>query len=123
MTDQTKVVRLRGQFEEARGMPDVDARISSGGDGGDSHIPEMDTRIGRLEGAIEGLRHSQNLLVGIVSIVALIVIGFGVYELQRIDQLGDKVAALPQEINTNLLNLTKTLADSITAAKQPSAKP
>jgi hypothetical protein len=89
----------------------------SGGGGDETHISGMDGRIGRLEGAIEGMRHSQNLMIGIVSLVALLVVGFGVYGLQRMDQINDKVAALPGQISSDLRDLTKTIADSITASK------
>lgn len=89
----------------------------AGGNGG-PHLPGMDERIGRLEGSVEGLRHSQNLTVGIVSLVALVLIGLSVYELQRLDSLSDKVSALPGQISSDMRDLTKTLADAITAAKQ-----
>lgn len=101
------------------------ARRSSGnGDG--PHIPTMDNeRIGRIEGEISGLKHSQTMLLGLVGLVVALVIGFGVYTLQRIDAAGDKldavnekVIALPQQISSELRDLTKTLADVIIATKQ-----
>jgi hypothetical protein len=89
-----------------------------------------DERIGRLEGAIDGLRHAQNLTIGAVGILGAfiaiftaVVIGLGVYELQRIDQLNDKVSALPGQISAELRDLTKTLAATITAARQPAPQP
>jgi hypothetical protein len=82
-----------------------------------------DERIGRLEGAIEGLRHAQNLTVGVVAVFAAVMIGLMVYTLQRIDQLSDRVADLPGKISADMRDLTKTLADTITAARQPAPLP
>lgn len=96
-----------------------------GGDGNGPHMPDMNERIGKVEAAIEGVRHVQNFTLGVIGIVAAIGIAFSVYFLQRIDSLdagqtalAERVADLPNKINANLLDLTKTLADSITAAKQ-----
>jgi hypothetical protein len=90
-----------------------------GGRGGSGpHMPESDERVGRLEGAVEGLRHSQNMLAGLIALVAAFVIGFGIYTLQKIDILDDKVNKLPGQINSEIRDITKTLADVITATKQ-----
>lgn len=95
------------------------------GGGGNSHPPEMMERLAKLEGAfeglkmaIEGLRHSQNMMAGAITLVGAFVIGFGVYTLQRIDTLDSKVANLPSQISSDLRDITKTLATSITATKQ-----
>ena len=91
-----------------------------------------DERLGRLEGELSGLQHAQNMTLGglgliaaLVAIVVAAVIGFGIYELQRIDQVGDrintlndKVNELPGKISADMRDLTKTLADTITAARQ-----
>ena len=82
-----------------------------------------DERLGKLEGAVEGLRHAQDLTVGIVAVFAAIMIGVAVYTLQRIDQMSDRVAELPGKIGTDMRDLTKTLADTITAARQPVPQP
>jgi hypothetical protein len=105
----------------------IEAQEKVVGNGGGPRGPDMSgERLGRLEGAVEGLRHSQNMMLGsvglvaaLVAVVAAFVIGFGIYELQRIDALNDKVNALPGQISTELRDLTKTLADTITAARQP----
>jgi outer membrane murein-binding lipoprotein Lpp len=115
---------LRGPW----GVVPIDTR----GPGGDGVPPDMGEGLGRLEGAREGLRHSQNLVIGAAFLVALILVGLGIYELQRIDQLSDRidqlsdrigqvstrVTNLPGQISGDLRDLTKTLAESITAAKQ-----
>jgi outer membrane murein-binding lipoprotein Lpp len=94
--------------------------------GNDSQIPpDMNERLGRIEGEISGLKHGHAMTLGGLGLVAALVtigvaavIGFGVYELQRIDQLSEKVNELPGKISADLRDLTKTLAQSITAAKQ-----
>jgi hypothetical protein len=114
--------------EQAATMTVESDRGSGGGEG--PHSPDGGGRIGRLEGAVEGLRHSQNMILGsvgivaaLVAVVAAFVVGFGVYELQRIDSLNDKVNALPGQITGEIRDLTKTLADTITAARQPAPPP
>jgi hypothetical protein len=78
-----------------------------------------------VEGAVEGLRSSIDALRWVVGILALVIVGgisFLGVQLTRSDSriatFEEKVDALPDKINTNLLNLTKTLSDAITAAKQ-----
>lgn len=84
-----------------------------------------DERIGRIEGEISGLKHSQNMMLGgvglvvaMLAIVAGVVVGFGIYELQRIDQVSKEVGDLPGKISGDLRDITKTLSEAITAAKQ-----
>jgi hypothetical protein len=96
-------------------------------------MTDMDSeRIGRIEGEISGLKHGQNMTLGglglvgaLAAVVVAAVVGFGIYELQRIDQVGDRLTALndkvnelPGKISAELRDVTKTLAESITAAKQ-----
>lgn len=110
----------RGLGEPVRRRDDPPALAVGGGGPHDTGM--FDERIGRLEGAVEGLRHSQNLTigatVGVGAILAAVVVGFGIYTLQRVDALADKVNALPGQISAELRDITKTLAESITAAKQ-----
>jgi hypothetical protein len=63
----------------------------SGGTGPPSGI-DLGERIARVEAAIEGLRHSQNLTIGATAILAAFVVGFGIYGLQKIDQIQDSFA-------------------------------
>lgn len=81
-------------------------------------VSRLEGRVQGLESAVEGLRQSQGHLMASVAIVAAFVIGFGVYQLQRLDQLGDKINEVPSKISADMRDLTKTLAASITAAKQ-----
>jgi hypothetical protein len=77
----------------------------------DETIRRLEIAVARLEGAFEGLRHSQNLTIGALglvgTVISAIVISFGIYTLQRID-------ALPADFE----RLNATLSSAITAAKQ-----
>src|SRR4051794_17783077 len=94
---------------EGKTVPETTIKSIDGG-GSDSHGPSTGERLGRLEGAVEGLKHSQNLLTALVALVAAVVVGFGVYTLQRIDQVNDKVNALPGQIASEIRDLTKSLS-------------
>lgn len=108
-----------------------------GSGGGHDGTGDLGERVARLEGVfeafkntVEGLRHSQNLVVAIVSLLALVVIGVGVYGMQRIDQLTDRIAQtndriseVPGKVSDDVRNLTQTLATTITAARQPAPPP
>ena len=129
MVDAPKVVPLR---EQAAQSPLLEGQLSApsldgGGNGPD--MPGMNERLAKLEGAfeglrtaIEGLRHAQNMIIGTVlgvgGILAAFIIGFGVYSLQRMDNVQRDVSALPSQISAEMRDITKTLAESITAAKQ-----
>lgn len=90
----------------------------SGGAAGGNDGADMNERIGRLEGAIEGLRHSENLVLGVIVFVGALLIGLGTYSLTRVDQLNDKIVAVPAQVSADMRDLTKTLAATITASKQ-----
>jgi predicted transporter len=64
------------------------------------------------------LRHSQNLAIGAIRILAAFVIGFGVYTLQRIDQTQDAIAREAAAMRQELIGVTTAIANSITAARQ-----
>jgi len=128
MTDAPDLTFLRQKNAELLSQVEATRRGSGGGDG--PHMTEMSSgRLGRVEGEISGLKHGQNMtLGGLALIVALVgaVVLLGIYELQRIDQVGDRITALndkvnelPGKISAELRDITKTLADVITATKQP----
>jgi hypothetical protein len=124
-------------YEFNRPQRDVAEGAIDSGNGGGPYMPDMSERLGKLEGEVSGLKHGQNmtlgglgLVAGLVAIVVAAVVGFGIYELQRIDQVGDRIGALndkvnelPGKINSDLRDLTKTLADVIIATKQTQTPP
>lgn len=79
-------------------------------------------RIAGLEGAVEGLRHSQNLTIGATAMVggilAAIIIGFGVYGLQRIDQTQETISREAAATRQDLVGVTTAIANSITASRE-----
>jgi hypothetical protein len=74
----------------------------------------MSVRVAKLEVAIKGLRDSVNVVLAVAGLLVLIPL----YGISRIDSLNDRVNALPNQISGDLRDITKTLAESITAAKQ-----
>jgi hypothetical protein len=60
------------------------------------------------------------IVAALLTVVLVSVVGFGIYELQRIDQAGDRISALndkvnelPGKIGTDLRDITKMLADVV----------
>ena len=108
----------------------------SGGGGGGIADP-MDERLSKLEGQHEGIKQSQNVLVmsmsAIIAIFALVAV-FVVYSQQkldaqlqstnsRIDGLSDKVTALPDQVNSKLMDISKLLAEQTMATKLVNQQP
>jgi hypothetical protein len=85
---------------------------NTGGERGDGHDgggepPMIGERLARLEAAIEGLRHSQNLIIGIMAIGFAVVTAVIGYAITRIDN-----------IPTDFERMNSTLSQAITASKQ-----
>jgi len=96
----------------------------------------LSERLSRVEGAIDGLRHSQNLTIGatgaIGALLAAFILAFGIYGLQRIDAVDNKIDAKFDALTArvsdesartrqDLIGITTAIASAITAAKQPAA--
>ncbi|MBV8118353.1 MAG: hypothetical protein JO081_00250 [Alphaproteobacteria bacterium] len=83
---------------------------------------DLAERIARLEASIEGLRHSQNLTIGataaIGGVLAAMIVGFGVYGLQRIDQTQESISREVAMTRQELVGVATAIANSITAARQ-----
>jgi outer membrane murein-binding lipoprotein Lpp len=131
MADAPDLTFLRQQ--NADFLKQIEATRRGGGGGDGPHMTEMNVeRIGRVEGEISGLKHGQNMTLGglglviaLLTVVVGSIVVFGIYELQRIDQVGDRITALndkvnelPGKISAELRDITKTLAEVITATKQ-----
>src|SRR5208282_640595 len=99
--DNVSLELLRRQLDRIQDSLNTgDEVLSSGGGDDGSLMSNANERIGKIEAAIEGLRNSQNLTVGAVVGVGAILVALGVYTLQRIDSLSDRVNALPFEISS-----------------------
>lgn len=107
--------RLKQEAEAA-------GRLSGDGEGPtfsgmDTH--GLDTRLSRLEGGNSLLQWSVGIVSASLLAAAAIVVGLQLYTLSQVGSLEQQVQALPGEINRNLLELNRTLATAITAAKEP----
>ena len=112
------------QRQQASVLQDKVAEFGGGGGSG-PHMPDMDNRLGQVEGELRGLKQAQIIGFSAVGIVVAALVGLGVLTFNRIDRLSDRVdrlgeqtAAIPDKIKNDLLTLTKTLADVITASRQ-----
>ena len=100
---------------------------TTGGNGGPpgSQLNDMHVRLAKLESDVSSFRWMLGLVPAIFALVAAILIGgFAFLGVQvtrmdgRVSTISTDVQSLPQKINSNLLDLTRTLADAITASKQ-----
>lgn len=87
------------------------------GDGG-GRFDGMNERLAKLEGAFDGLKQSQAVMVGAVAIVSALLLGSTLYLVTRVDVLGSQVNEVPGKVATELRELNKTLLQAVTAAKQ-----
>ncbi len=86
--------------------------------GGGPHNGDMDTRIGRLEGTIDGVKHSQNILVmSVMGLAALFVALAGIMVTLQI-RTEAKVDALPAQINESVREANRAFADAVNTAIQ-----
>ena len=88
--------------------------------GGNGHPPsmitreELDAKFDTVKTAVDGLRHSQTVILGVVAVLAAIMIGAFGYTYSRIDRLEDKIDALPGELR----GIADSLTGAITATRQ-----
>jgi hypothetical protein len=115
MAAEIEVHLLRAQLAKLQSERGPDP---TGGGGGGPHMPDMSERMTKLEGAFEGLKRVQDITVLSVVGVGAILIALMLYSLNRIDVLSEHINKIPSEISSDLRDITKTLAESITAAKQ-----
>jgi hypothetical protein len=109
----------------------------------DERIARLEGQVQGVMHAHHGISHAQNVTLaglGVFAAVLSILVAFGVFELgqlgqrvaavetkvdatstqlgQRIDAINDKLNALPGQISADLRDLSKTIAENITAARQ-----
>lgn len=91
--------------------------------GGMGNGTDIDTRIKAVESAVDSVRHSQNVTLGVLGLAVTVgIFGLG-YLLNRVDQVSDNVAALPSQISSDLQELTRTISGSITATRSALQQP
>jgi hypothetical protein len=134
---ETERERTRDRILGLSGPPDRSPVDPGGGGSHDTAMDEgwrssVDTRLGELRGAMDGLRHSFTILAGAVGLVATIMaFGFGFLGLQ-LNRLDGKIDAIPQRLSEEFRAMraemaaqTSAIANSITATRQaqPPAPP
>lgn len=113
----------RGPWAQTPPSGGVDQNAPTGGGGVDGSPPEphlsaMQVQLAKLEGEVSAFR----LLFAVV--ITILIGGFAFLGVQvtrvdgKISATASDVQGLPERINGNLLALTRTLADAISAAKQ-----
>jgi hypothetical protein len=111
-------VVLLNAFRSANNQIRDSGPVLNLGDGGGTFDAMSNERLAKLEGAVEGLRATQSVLLGAIGLVLTVVIAFGVYTVNRLDALSNRVNDLPGQISSNLRDLTGTLSQAITATRQ-----
>ena len=93
-------------------------------------IAGVETRLIGVEKEVSALHRLTNWQMWALALFAAIVVAGFAHLSTRIDRVDDKlgalsenVAALPDRINANLLELNRTLAESITAARSAEQPP
>lgn len=89
------------------------------------HDPNMDERIARLEGAHDGVKQSQNILVmsvmglaALVVAVAAIVVTLQIQTKSEVGAVAAKVDALPESIGSAVRESNRAFSDALGAAIQ-----
>lgn len=77
---------------------------------------DMAERIGRLEGAVDGLKHGQNMTLASVVGVGALLLGVSLYAISRVDALEDDVNALPGQIAAEVRESNRAFSDALAAA-------
>lgn len=109
---------VRDDLAQLRLIRNQNAEALKSGDGGSTFDDMSNERLAKLEGVVEGLRHVQSVTLTLVGLIVALVIAFGTYTANRLDAINGRVAELPGKISSDLRDITKTLSEAITAAKQ-----
>lgn len=120
MSGTVELDLLRNQNAKLR--DDLSKTTGSGGgaDGGNNgpHLSQALERVSRLEGEFGSIKFACALVTtALVACIAFL----GVQAIRldnHVTGISDQVAVLPEKINANLRDLTRTLSEAITASKQ-----
>lgn len=96
----------------------ADARALQNGDGNGTSGSMSDERVAKLEGALDGLKQSQIVMIGAVTLVSALLLGSTLYLVSRVDVLSGQVSDLPAKMSAELRDINRTLSEAITASKQ-----
>jgi hypothetical protein len=127
-----QVAELQRSREALRSV--AASTLEGGEDGPKSPDMSVAERLAKVEAAIDGLRHAQTLTIGATlgaaALLAGFVVAFGVYSLQRIDAVDNKLDAKFDTLTTrmtdeaartrqDLIGIATAISNSITATRQP----
>src|SRR3546814_7930406 len=98
-----------------------------------AHIQEMESRVSRLEGSYDGIKHGQTAVWtvgGIVVAIAIGILGLQIWTLTKVDAISSDVAGQVQALRTEMAaearatqqemsGIATAIATGITAARQP----
>ena len=110
---QQENAALRARLGLFQAQTDRDGSPPGGSGGSGMKRGEVRERLAKVE------ERTSSLAWGLGLVVAIMLAGFA-FTGAQLSSLDNKVSALPGAIEGNLRDLTKTLAESITAAKQQS---
>lgn len=124
--DYSLINRLKGGTKDGGSS----TLLPPGGGGGTydgmDRIAPLEARMANLEGEVrEQFRWTIGTVLGSSLALLALMVALFLYTVGRLDTVQEQVSALPDQINRNLLELNRTLSDSITAARanQPPATP
>lgn len=118
------VVRENRQIEQS--LDKVAPPLPNGGGGGTSDgmdTPALSERVSKVESALEGLRHGQNMLLGAVGIGFGLVIAIMIYMLTRIDSIPSEFKDTTQAISTAITAASAKPQQVLIVPAPPAAKP
>jgi hypothetical protein len=87
-------------------------------DGGGTFEGMDKERLARLEGAFDGVRSNQTILMSAVGLVSALLIGLASFTVVQNVGINARISELPGKINSDFRDITKTLSEAITASKQ-----
>lgn len=120
MTNIVQLDELRATLARADATL-ADAILPRGS--GDGTSGGMEVRLGKLETAVEGLRHAQNILLGAVGAGFAVVIALSVYALTRIDGIEQRLVTKLDTLGSNIATLSERSAKIEAKLEAPTPPP
>lgn len=122
---QRRVAHAEAEVQRLRERPEPERGPVADTGNGHGQLLRLAERLARLETRMGGFRHFQSVIVSLAFVLFAFLIGLGIYNLQRVDlqgqrldDLGNQVAALPSKMTDELQNLIRTFAESVAATKR-----
>ncbi|ASP79340.1 hypothetical protein [Sinorhizobium meliloti] len=98
--------------------------VLKGGDGGgtlgEMSVADLHSRLSKLEGGWSVFQWSVATVSALMVGAMAVIVAVQLFTQAQVGALGDKVEALPDRINQNLMELSRTLSSAIAASKDNS---